>query len=196
MTDFYTENMRLLIEKYVLERPLDHSWSLQGFGMLRMYLSPEVRLHVWDSRYRTTNVSDIHDHPWDFTSTVLWGKMVNMRYFETLGTRYTRYTHHSGQIVCGPNPSVSGPVDIKRVRLGMDMPCAYEPGFSYTQLAGDLHSSSPVDGTVTICRRTPAFGRSSEHARVYWPLGTDWVSAEPRPATNDEVLDILGRIAR
>src|SRR6266700_4115841 len=32
--------------KYTLQNPENHKWSLQGFGMFRVYLSPEVRLHL------------------------------------------------------------------------------------------------------------------------------------------------------
>lgn len=49
----------------ILERATDLEWSLQGFGMLRHYLTPTVRLHVWASAFRVKNVSTIHDH-WDF----------------------------------------------------------------------------------------------------------------------------------
>ena len=59
----------------ILRRPHGYKWSLQGFGMLRLYLSDNIRLHVWTTEHRVENVSDIHDHPWDFISTVLFGQL-------------------------------------------------------------------------------------------------------------------------
>lgn len=57
-----------------------NDWSTQGLGMLRLYLSREVRLHVWHSAFRVPSVSDIHDHPWDFRSDIVCGSVRNVRY--------------------------------------------------------------------------------------------------------------------
>lgn len=43
------------------------------------------------------------------------------------------------------------------------------------------------DGTVTLNERIG----DTEHARVFWPYGTDWVDAIPRPATREEVSDAV-----
>ena len=71
MTD--AEVTRLLLVKTILEASRHggiSGWSLQGLGMFRLYLSHEKRLHVWDARFRTSDVSVIHTHPWHFTSEV------------------------------------------------------------------------------------------------------------------------------
>lgn len=64
----------------------------------------------------------------------------------------------------------------------------YFAGNSYSQKHDEIHESQPEDGTVTIVVRS--FKQDTEHARVYWPKGNEWVSAEPRPATEKEVIDI------
>lgn len=73
-----------LLVKSILENPTPQTrnWSLQGFGFLRSYLSSELRLHVWDSRYRVKNVSGIHTHPWDFDSYIVAGELHQFRYKE------------------------------------------------------------------------------------------------------------------
>lgn len=69
-----------LLVKAILEKARAYKWSIQGFGMLRLYLSAEVRLHVWDSRFRVPGVTDIHDHSWDFESEVAAGEVLQRRY--------------------------------------------------------------------------------------------------------------------
>lgn len=41
----------------VLEQPHRREWSLQGFGMLRTYLSFDMRLNIWNRQFRIPNVS-------------------------------------------------------------------------------------------------------------------------------------------
>jgi hypothetical protein len=46
----------------------------------------------------------------------------------------------------------------------------------------------PNPGTVTIVERR--FKADTEHAFVFYPRNEKWVSAEPRPATPEEVITI------
>ena len=181
-------------------------WSTQGLGMLRTYLSKEVRLHIWHSRFRVPHVSSIHDHPWDFESEVLCGRIRNTRY------GIVHMTDHGAVLRDGAGQSLGAVANpgapnftmqtircgtgggIERAcELGEPGPChlsmlsnaEYSPGDSYHQNAPDIHDTSAEDGTVTIVTRT--FRADSEHARVFFPTGTDWVSAEPRAATPEEV---------
>lgn len=49
---------------------------------------------------------------------------------------------------------------------------------------------SPLDGTVTLITRSVPEGKSPDHAQVFWPKDSWWVSAEPRPATESEIFRI------
>ena len=40
--------LKTTIQKEVFEAYLEREWTIQGLGMLRTYLVPENRLHVWD----------------------------------------------------------------------------------------------------------------------------------------------------
>ena len=96
--------IRLLVAD-ILEFPERHDWTLQGFGMLRAYLSSEIRLHVWSAAHRVEGVSDIHNHPWDFESMVVCGNMENTLYRVAPG----HLQHHlQGKILCGAGPAVRG----------------------------------------------------------------------------------------
>lgn len=178
-----------LLVQAILEHALDYEWSLPGFGMLRLYLSKAVRLHVWDPTQATKNVSVIHDHPWDFRSEVVCGAITNVLYEEEplLDGGSCNYLRQA--IVCGPGGHALGTPE--PVRLNVSMIRTYQPGGEYYEIASALHESRPEPGTVTIVTRT--FREDTEHARVCFPLGTEWVSAEPRPATRDEVLHFTKR---
>ena len=167
----------------ILEAPLGRRWSIQGFGMLRLYLSPDQRIHVWSAEHRVADVSDVHDHPWHFRSDVIAGRMRNQRFREAgEGQPYFGAT-----IQCGAGARLVEPP--RPVRLQAGPIEVYGPGESYAQRAQELHRSDPEPGTVTIITRTLA--GDPEHARVYW-LGGEWVDAAPQPATDAEVLAICG----
>jgi hypothetical protein len=197
------ETQRLLV-KGILENADRFDWSIQGFGMLRMYLSKEVRLHIWNPAFVVPNVSTIHDHPWDFESEVICGTIWNQRYtvfrrgedgrmrHDPLSPLQESYdpmedTDLCVQIRCG----TGGGID-KACNAGKPEPRTLTPwrlqtygaGTSYDQMAADVHETRAQGGTVTIVTRK--FKEDTEHARVFFPRGTEWVSAEPRRATPSE----------
>lgn len=190
--------VRNLLERGSLE------WSVQGLGMLRTYLDPNTRLHVWhaglcyaaDAPPGVNRASEIHDHPWNFRSTIIAGELTNTRY-ELAGSLHSlddrvpadlldRPLYQRGRIVCGPNDCSGAKVEDGAHWFHTSSE-HYGAGESYLMFAEDLHTTSYADGTVTIIRRTPRPDRSSEHATVYWPFGTDWMSARPRLAMSEEV---------
>jgi hypothetical protein len=156
-------------------------WQVQGLGMLRTYLSKEVRLHIWHSDFIVPNVSTIHTHPWGFHSDVVVGTIWNYKY---LTSPIGEATHTRSRLRCG----VGGGLDDKSpkdYRLNLLSAFSYTPGQEYSQKASDIHETKARDGTLTLIRRT--FLDDPEHADVFWPVGTQWVSAEPRAATKAEV---------
>lgn len=179
----------------ILEHPEDRHWTIQGFGMLRLYLDGchIKRLHIWDPVMAVENVSPIHDHPWDFVSEIISGQMTNVLYRElrlTDPTELHDVTYKAVQIRCGEG---GGPVEEPHfTRLRVRSRVVYNAGEGYSQHAEELHDSFPERGTVTVIRRTFR-ENNTELARVFWQ-GGDWVSAEPRPATPDEV-DHFTRLA-
>lgn len=174
--------MKKLLVKKILQNPLNYNWSIQGLGMLRLYLSDEVRLHVWDSRYTIRNVSVLHTHPWDFESEVIVGAVEQKRYKES----ETGAPFHFSILKCGEGGCLVS--ESHRVNL-IEFPVeSYSEGRSYTQVADEIHESFPVTGTVSIVTRK--FREDRDHAKVYWRYGEEWVSAEPRIATCAEIMEI------
>lgn len=184
--------------------------------MLRLYLSEAERLHVWTRAGRVARVSDVHDHPWHFTSVVVSGRVRNVRYAveeeseQESEARRLPYgksrrrllaeaararvmgpgeaAYEEGTIVCGQSPLTRGVIGESRVvRLWERLVEDLGPGEHYQQRANEVHRSEPEDGAVTLCMRR--FLPDTEHARVYWPSGTKWVAAEPRLATHEEIAE-------
>jgi len=189
-----------LLVKRILKTHTQHEWSLQGFGMLRLYLAEDLRLHVWNSKFRVSGVSDIHDHPWDFSSRVVCGRVINRRFEEANVGNYGRWypgpeTHIKTKIICGddarlqePGMLYQGPYPVRLVEGPEEL---YLPGQTYGQAAKEFHRSEMVDGTVTLCRRYFHSDFERDTAFVYVPIGSEWVSAKPRPATQDEVFEFI-----
>jgi hypothetical protein len=178
-----TSNLKTLVQA-ILMNSAAYEWSLQGFGMLRLHLPNNYRLHVWDSRFRVPNVSMVHDHmQWGLHSTVVAGRLVNLRYRENLeGREYLHTTLKPGYGCYFKHPP-------KPTRLTPLTPHFRSEGQSYDQRAQEIHETEAQDGTVTLMQKFPT---GDESARVFWPAHTQWVSAEPRRATTEEVVEITG----
>jgi hypothetical protein len=173
----------------VLDNPYDYNWSLQGFGMLRTWLDPDgiERLHIWDPGSEVAGVSTIHNHPWDFNSRIVSGVMTNVRYRidSQAGDPYNKSSIRTG----AGGHLLGDPEETLIESIGSE---ALLPGEQYSQLAEDFHESMPIAGTVTVITRSFRFQRV---ATTCWPHGTEWVTAEPRPATRQEI-DHFMSIAR
>lgn len=160
----------------------DLRWSLQGFGMLRTYLAADEveRLHIWDIGMSVEDVSTVHDHPWDLDSLIISGRLQNQRFVRSTQTQDDLWNFASIRTGEGGHILNVEP----QVRLAAGEVESYGPGERYHQDAPEIHESTPDRGTVTLVNRT--FSQKRDVANVYWIAG-EWGSAEPRPATPDEV---------
>jgi hypothetical protein len=177
---------RVLIKKLLelaVSADMDsHGWEVQGLGMLRLRITKEVRLHVWHNGLVYSNSpSVIHNHPWDFESTIVVGSLRNVRYNEVKGLEPN---HHVGMIVCGPGGGIV-PRTIEPAHLEISQVDEYKAGDRYVQHSNEFHNTVFQNGTVTIIERH--FKEDTEHARVGFKLDGTWESAEPRKATEEEI---------
>jgi len=172
--------------EYILKNAAPEDWSVQGFGMLRLYLTREIRLHIWCNKFMVPGASMIHDHPWDFESHILVGQLTNTVFKETNKGGTTMY---SGVILTGEGAKVLGTP--KLVSMTTDSVRVYHPGDVYHQYMNEVHSTKHMDGTVTVVyRKNRQTTDQGDLALSYWSseLGPDgWVSAAPRQATMEEV---------
>jgi hypothetical protein len=189
MSQFKTTDAQI---KDIIAHPFDRKWTIQGFGMLRTYLDDEEieRLHIWDVDTANPDVSTIHDHPWDFDSRIVVGRLTNCR-FEFNAP--VGLIHKFAKIKTGEG---GGLVDDKvgTTVLALAPEEHYGIDETYHQDAPELHESLPEAGTVTVIRRIFHAPRDDQYATVCWRRG-DWVTAEPRLATEDEIQHFIS-IAR
>ena len=82
----------------ILQHAEDFPWRVQDIGLMSLRLDDrrEYRLHVWDPS-NCVEEPPIHDHPYDFTSTIIAGEMTNTRYEEDpAGDEYVRFRFPPG----------------------------------------------------------------------------------------------------
>jgi hypothetical protein len=183
--------------KTLLEHPNELRWTVQGFGMLRCYLDPDktYRLNIWDSEFAAPDVSTIHNHPWNFRSWIIKGVFRNVRYIETTAALATdKFVCYNEMVI--KTGEVGGPVGLapEETWLHTQPVEIYKTGDSYWQDSKEIHKSMYDDGTVTLNERKRV--GDGEHARVFWPHGTEWGGVAPRAATHWEVIAITRRALR
>jgi hypothetical protein len=165
-------------------------WTVQGFGFLRTYFGPsdapkKFRLNLWDHHLTVPNVSTIHDHPWDLKSVIVAGEIINQRYlmpWVSSSDVFPNPTHAFTTIKTGEGGGLEKSA-FRSCVLEPKRPEPYQPSDVYHQAADEIHETFFADGTVTLNEREG----DTEHARVFWPWGTHWVDAMPRPATREEI---------
>jgi hypothetical protein len=151
-------------------------WRMQEVGLLGLWLDErkEHRLHVWAPEAPTGD-PPIHDHPFDFTSTVVVGELVNTRYVEdAAGDEYVRERR-----------ALADESDrrVDTIRL-VGEPTTFRAGDTYQQRASGLHDSRQAPGTVTLIRFS--FTGATALTTCRRP-GAPAVSSRARRATPDEV---------
>jgi hypothetical protein len=165
------------------DQPLYGDWSIQGFGLLRLYIRRIGRLHIWDPALRYPGVTMVHNHSWDLRSTVVSGCLVNRRWTEQpYGERWKRR-----RIVTGYDCRFVDPVD-EDVFLIEEPRDVYHAGDVYSQAAKQIHMTDAEDGTITLMERTEDVNGEAD---LYWRETERWGTARPRPAMRQEVLSTI-----
>jgi hypothetical protein len=159
-------------------------WTVQGFGFLRTYFGPlgelkRFRLNLWHSKFTVSNVSTIHNHPWDFKSVIIAGSFINQRFICRTGPPYT----HTHAIIKTGITSKAEITEMQHCRLISCLAESYASGDTYEQFCNEIHETKFSDGAITLNERIG----DTEHARIFWPYGTEWIDAKPRRATPHEI---------
>jgi hypothetical protein len=160
----------------MLQHAEDFPWRIQDIGLMSLRLDDrrEYRLHVWDPSY-CVGEPLIHDHPYDFTATIIVGEMTNTRYDENhAGDEYVRFRYH---------PGAEGERRSDAVRLSSTA-TIFDEGNDYHQLAHELHASWQQPGTVTAihCQWV-----ETSELTVCVRDEDSWRSGQGREATHEEI---------
>lgn len=167
------------------DQSLYGDWSVQGFGLLRLYIRNLGRLHIWDSTLRYPGVTMVHNHSWDLISTIVSGRLINRRW--TQQPFGERWKHRS--ILTGYDCKWVQPED-DEVFLIEEPRDVYCPGDVYRQAASQIHMTNAEDGTITMMERHED---TNGEADLYWRITEEWGTARPRKATRAEVLASIQR---
>ena len=176
------ETMSKALVFAILRHAEDFPWRMVDIGLMSLRLDDqrEYRLHVWDP---DDSVEDppIHDHPYDFTSTIIVGELTNARYEEDpAGDEYARFRY-------------SPPAEHERrsdlVRLSATS-TTFSEGDQHRQLADELHASRQQPGTVTVIRCS--WVEAPELTVCLRDEGS-WRSGQARDATRDEIKVVAAK---
>ena len=173
------QTLEQTLVRNILEHAADYPWRIQNIGVLAVWLDDQrsYRLNVWDPDGAIGD-PPVHDHPFDFTSTVIVGELVNTRYVEDPGGReYLRERY---------SPDDENERRADTVRL-VGASATLRAGAHYRQLAHELHDSRQVAGTVTALHFDHVSYDDLPELTVCRRPGTPWVSGHARSATQDEV---------
>lgn len=173
----------------VLKSPHNLRGSVQGLGMMRTYLSDEIRLHIWDKSLKIPSVTPLHDHPWHLDSHIVVGELRQNRFRIVPQGTPSAEEFNTTTIKCGEGAcTLTDTIQVMLRRKPLEV---YREGEEYRQHKNEIHESFPVDGTVTIVTRK--FTANRDAARVFWKGTGAFISAEPRGATSVEIERITER---
>jgi hypothetical protein len=164
----------------LLQHAEDFPWRMQDIGLMGLGLDDrrEYRLHVWDPS-DCVDEPPVHDHPYNFTSTIIAGELTNTRYEEDPGgDEYVRFRY---------SPGAEGERRSDMVRLSSTA-TTFTGGNQYRQFAHELHASGQRPGTVT------AIHCSWVEARELTVCVRDagsWRSGQGRVATREEIKSFI-----
>ena len=166
----------------ILRHAEDFPWRINDIGLMGLRLDEghDHRLHVWDPTVATAE-PPIHDHPYDFTSTVVAGELTNTRFLDDpAGDEYVRFRYV---------PPAEDQRHADRVRLSA-VSEVLRAGDDYRQFADELHASGQEPGTVTVMRCS---WRSPGPLTVCVRDESLWSSGQARDATRDEITSFAAK---
>lgn len=180
--DYQVEVMRRLA------KPFNYEWRGHGIGMLRTYLDEEktIRLNLWHHRLLVPGISTLHTHPWYLTSSVVAGRIGNVRWLRN--PQADKFME--GRINCIEFAGIEGePVEVGLERQETEW---YGPGTGYKQEPAEIHSTEFEDGTATIMRRQ---GEHMAYASVFWRVGEEYGDAT-RDVTTEDIVETISAVRR
>jgi hypothetical protein len=166
----------------MLRHAEEFPWRMQDIGLMGLRLDDrrEYRLHVWDPS-SCIGEPPIHDHPYDFTSTIVAGELTNARYEEDVaGEEYVRFRY---------SPGYEGDRRSDAFRLSSTA-TTFTEGDQYRQQAHELHASRQQPGTVTAIR---CVWTEVPELTVCIRDESSWYSGQGRSATREEIKSFAAK---
>jgi hypothetical protein len=161
-----------------------------GLGFIQLKLSPSERVHFYTTELnKTVGDEEIHDHRYDFVSTIVKGRFSQTIYDVNIVGMDKTYTHLISEETCSTEKQ-----DDPALWCATAEPfyhSFYEPGQSYFMDSSTFHTVEAEHGTVTYLRRTDY---KKKLANVVRPVGQPLVCPFSVKLTEDEIFDHLKQI--
>lgn len=172
------------------------NWRRHGIGVLQSYIreeskdGQELRLHVWDRRAIRKGIydaGDIHNHRFDFESTILLGKITHDVYeLQEHGKGWQVYdcTHARADLGARYRPLHSKEKEVGLKHAGSYL---FREGDLYTFKRGAFHRSRTAELTVTLVLKK---NQTEDRARIVGRKGVEMVHAFEK----DDSFDMKGTL--
>lgn len=173
------------------ERASGAPWRVHGNGFLQIPLTNDQRVHVWDKDYFNPlpdNNATIHDHVWDFDSTVLAGSLTHIQWKFLQDKSQRHLAIHS--VGAADQPGMGkrlACVELKSVEVYI-----IHAGESYSFKAGEFHSTPENNRCVTIMqKRETSLTQALARPRVVCPINADPTDAFGFEQNSQESLRLI-----
>ena len=151
----------------------------------------ELRLHYWhkDNQHIRKIDNDIHNHKWDFVSTIVMGRIVHTLYAEVAdGDEF--YVQELGTSGIGSKRRYSEP---KKIKMAPAYTTHYLKGSSYFISRHVAHSVKPTGGdAITLMLRGKY---SANSTNIYWKqkASQQEFSGLPEVLSSKQLAEILDK---
>lgn len=164
-----------------------------GLGFIQLKVAPDMRLHFWVPEWPAIpgSATELHDHRYDFTSTVLKGCVEQ----EVYGTGSVLPSPVEGclelvEVNCKPG-NARPPVVQGYVRTQLLVAHRVLAGQSYRLGHEAFHNARSVGATITLLERGPVV---KDLARVMRPVGTPFACPFDNAVTEEECWEKMAQM--
>ncbi len=155
------------------EQALDINWLKAnctrlyffGLGFIQVKINDRYRVHFYTEKWHPTVKDDeIHNHRYNFTSTILKG-----RFAQTIFATRPGWSHCKVQLTCKPGMMGNMPVVEPTLYVDKLYRCEYGPGSKYELDHNTFHIVEAAHNTITLLETGPY---QKEQSDILYPDGT------------------------
>ncbi len=146
---------------YPLLREVGKGIRVHGNGFIQLDVGENQRIHVWgfDDVSRQRVSTQIHNHRFDFRSTLLAGRLENRHYsiFRVWEPDDRYYRLYCPSAIGGEETKLVRGADSEMVHALFEDTEVLFPGMTYRMNHGDYHESVPHELSITLLTKTAAY---------------------------------------
>lgn len=152
-----------------------------GLGFIQVVLNQEERIHFYSTQLPVFN-DEIHNHRYNFTSTILKGRFFDFRYQLIAGDSHILTNETCNKDIPLLN-SIEIPVGVKELSER-----EYRAGDSYDIFFNEFHGVDTVGDTITYLKRSDII---TDYAQVLFPKGVIKTCPFENTFKDDFLWDII-----